>query len=128
MFKKLAILSLFVTTTALADPPQELYLPNDAGGYITLTLDDCKLPNGAKQGYHFRAYATEDEEGKVKHEGCWVRPDTSEAPRIQGVKIIPLVNTLWETGDVVTFQASQFGPDKKRWDIRAPEVVVKPNT
>ena len=127
MLKKLAVLTLFISSTIMAkDLPKELYMPNDADGFIVLTVEECKIPAAAKLGFHWRAYATEGKEEKIMHEGCWDRPDTSDAPRIQGVKIIPLVNTLWETGDLATFQASQFGPEKKRWDVKLPEIQVKP--
>mgnify|MGYP006286711871 CR=1 FL=1 len=128
MFKKLSVLCFFVCSAMAAEEPQELYLPNDAGGYIILTLEECKIPAIEKQGYHFRVYATETEDGQSMHEGCWDRPDTSDAPRIEGIKIIPVVNTYWETGDRATFQASQFTPEKRRWDIIAPAVEIKPNT
>jgi len=127
MLKHLAVISLFVSSTALADTVvQELYMPNDAGGYVTLTMDECKLGDRVKKDYPFRTYATEDEEGKIKHEGCWIRPSTDDAPKVQGMTIIPLVNTYWEGGDRATFQASQFGPIKQRWDFKLPPMEVKP--
>ena len=128
MLKKLAVLTLFISAIALAEePPQELYLPNDAGGYVVLTMTECKIPGAVQRGFHFRAYATETDNGPSMHEGCWDRPDTSDAPRVQGVKIIPLVNTIWDSGDIATYQASQFSPIKQRWDVKTPEIVVKPN-
>jgi hypothetical protein len=37
-----------------------------------------------------------------------------------------LVN-LWFDGDMVTFPQTMFGPEKKRWDLKLPEITVKPN-
>jgi hypothetical protein len=102
-------------------------MPNESGGYIVLTLEDCKFPDAKKQGFGHRAYATEsDSERPATHEGCWDSPSTADAPKLQGVKIIPLVN-LWFDGDTVTFPQTMFGPEKKRWDLKLPEITVKPN-
>ena len=130
MLKQLAVVTLLFSTSLLAadlSKSKELYMPNESGGYIVLTLEDCKFPDAKKQGFDYRAYATEsDSERPATHEGCWDSPSTAEAPRVQGVKIIPLVN-LWFDGDTVTFPQTMFGPEKRRWDIIAPTVEVKPN-
>ena len=129
MFKKLAVLVLAVSSTVLAqDLPKEMYMPNDADGYIVLTSEPCNFTVATRLGYPYRAYATEIS-GTVtnQHEGCWDSPSTADAPKIEGVKIIPLVNTWWESGDQATFQQNQFGPEKKRWGTVAPAIEVKPN-
>ena len=95
--------------------------------YVVLTLEECKIPDAKAKGFDSRAYATEsDSEKPAVHEGCWNSPDTAQAPRAQGVKIIPLVN-LWFEGEIVFFPQNMFGPEKKRWDIITPTVEVKPN-
>jgi hypothetical protein len=127
MLRQLAVISLLSSGLALAqDLPKELYMPNEAGGYITLTTDVCPNKDAAKLGYKWRAYATEsDSEKPAVHEGCWDSPSLAGAPKMQGVRIIPLVN-LWFDGDTVTFPQTMFTPEKKRWDV-APTIEVKPN-
>ena len=112
---KIAILALLVSLSAAAEEPKEMYMPNEAGGFVTLTTEVCGYTEAVKQGYEYRAYATEDAEGKVVHEGCWISPSTEGAPRAEGVRIIPVVNTWWVEGGQATFLASQFGPERKRW-------------
>ena len=126
--KQLAVLFLLLSNLALAEtPPKELYMPNESGGYIVLTTDACPTAEVAKKGYKYRAYATEsDSEKPATHEGCWDSPSVADAPRMEGVKIIPLVN-LWFDGDMATFPQTMFGLEKKRWDIKLPEITVKPN-
>ena len=130
MLKQLAALTLlFSIDLSAADysKSKELYMPNEAGGYIVLTLEDCKFPEAVKQGFDHRAYATEsDSEKPATHEGCWDSPSTADAPKLQGIKIIPLVN-LWFDGDTATFPQTMFGPEKKRWDAITPTIEVKPN-
>ena len=130
MVKKLLALVFVLSTTAQAQDFskfKELYMPNEAGGYIVLTLEPCKFSEAVKQGFENRAYATEsDSEKPATHEGCWDSPSTAEAPGVKGVTIIPLVN-LWFDGDTVTFPQSMFTPEKKRWDVITPTIEVKPN-
>ena len=130
MLKQLAVvILLFSSSPQAADysKSKELYMPNESGGYVILTLEPCGIPEAKKLGFGSRAYATEtDTENPVTHEGCWNSPDTAEAPRIKGVRIIPLVN-LWFEGDTVTFPQTMFGPEKKRYDIVVPTIEVKPN-
>ena len=126
--KQLAVLFLLLSNLALAqDLPKELYMPNESGGYIVLTTDACPTAEVVKKGYKYRAYATEsDSEKPATHEGCWDSPSVADAPRMEGVKIIPLVN-LWFDGDMVTFPQTMFGLEKKRWDAITPTIDVKPN-
>ena len=130
MLKQLAVLSLLFSTSLYAadySKSKELYMPNESGGYIVLTLEECQIPAAKAKGFDSRAYATESDTDKpATHEGCWDSPDASSAPRAPGVKIIPLVN-LWFDGDVVFFPQTHFSPEKKRWDIVAPTIEVKPN-
>ena len=126
MLRQLAVISLLLSNLALAEnPPKELYMPNESGGYIVLTTDDCPVADAVKLGYTYRAYATEsDSEKPATHEGCWYSPSIADAPKLPGVRIIPLVN-LWFDGDMVTFPQTMFGPKKKRWNV--PTIEVKPN-
>lgn len=130
MLKQLAVITLLFSSSLQAadySKSKELYMPNESGGYIILTLEPCQFSEAKKLGYDSRTYATEtDTEKPVTHEGCWTSPSTADAPQIQGVKIIPLVN-LWFEGDTATFPQSMFGPEKKRYDIITPTVEVKPN-
>jgi hypothetical protein len=119
-----AVLTVFISLNAWA---QEKYMPNEAGGFLVLTDEACKFPEAVKQGYKWRAYATEsDSEKPATHEGCWDSPSTVDAPKLQGVKIIPLVN-VWFDGDQVTFPQTMFGDEKKRWDLKLPEIEVRPH-
>ena len=129
MLSQLAVIFLLSSSLALAqDLPKELYMPNESGGYIVLTTDTCADTDAAKKGYKYRAYATEsDGENPATHEGCWDSPSIADAPKMEGVRIIPLVNLWFEDGDTVTFPQILFGPEKRRWDIKLPESTVKPN-
>ena len=128
MLRQLAVILLLSSSLVLAqDLPKELYMPNESGGYIVLTTDACPDAGAVKLGYMYRAYATESEgEKPATHEGCWDSPSVADAPKMEGVRIIPLVN-LWFNGDMVTFPQTMFGPEKKRWDIILPTIEVKPN-
>ena len=128
MLRQLAVISLLLSNFALAEtPPKELYMPNESGGFVVLTTDACPIADAAKLGYKYRAYATEsDSENPARHEGCWDSPSIAGAPKLEGIRIIPLVN-LWFDGDLITFPQTMFGPEKKRWDIKLPEITVKPN-
>ena len=128
---KIATLALLVSLSAMADEPKEMYMPNDAGGFLVLTLEPCQLAGANKVEYPNRAYATESSDLAV-HEGCWIRyTDNSGYAEFAE----SMVNTWWGPGLMANFRQKLFGPEKKRleeqvrpMDIKAPEVVVKPNT
>lgn len=130
MKKQLAVLLLAFSANVLAadySKNQELYMPNESGGYVILTLEECRITEAKAKGFESRAYATEsDTNNAITHEGCWDSPATDIAPNAKGIKIIPLVN-LWFDGDIVFFPQTHFSPERKRWDIRTPTVEVKPN-
>lgn len=122
---KIAILALLISMSATAEEPKEMYMPNEAGGFVTLTTEVCGYTEAVKQGFKYRAYATEDAEGKIVHEGCWISPSTEGAPHAEGVRIIPVVNTWWVEGGQATFLVPNFGPERRRWDeqpILAPTI------
>jgi hypothetical protein len=138
---KIAALALLVSLSAHAEPPKEMYMPNDAGGFVVLTAEPCAHKNVAKE-YTYRAYATESSEA-VYHEGCWSSPDTSEVPTELMVKeegagpaptlrVIQMVNTWWVEGGKATFFQSAFLPEKKRYlsngtiDTTLKPIIVKP--
>lgn len=132
--------SLIQTATA-AEPPKEMYMPNDAGGFVVLTTRPCTVEKIAEE-YPYRAYATESSD-LVHHEGCWNSPDTSEVPtqlmsKSEGagpaptIRVIPLVNTWWVEAGRMTFKQQSFSPEKKKYrsngtiEITLPPIVVKP--
>jgi hypothetical protein len=109
--KKIAVALLFVSLSVNAEV-SEMYMANEAGGYVVLTVQECAFEE-QKKIYPNRAYATEND-GEIIHEGCWNSPSIDDAPKHPSVKIIPVVNTWWETGDKAMFLTSNFGPEKKR--------------
>lgn len=132
--------SLIQTATA-AEPPKEMYMPNDVGGFVVLTVEACRFKQVAKD-YPYRAYATESSDA-VNHEGCWDSPDTSDvptqimsksegAPEAPTIRVIQMVNTWWEEGGKATFMQRNFIPEKKRYlsngtiEMTLPPIVVKP--
>ena len=123
--KQLAVLLLLFSADLLAadySKSKELYMPNESGGYVILTTDECNIPEAKAMGFDSRAYATETDTAQpVTHEGCWNSPDTAAAPKVPGVRIIPLVN-LWFDGDIVFYPQNMFGPEKRRWDAIKPNV------
>jgi len=90
---------------------KELYMANEAGGYIVLTLEDCKLNSKEAKSFKSRAYATESD-GTI-HEGCWEAPSTEDAPPPNElITIVPLVNVIWHTGDLTVYPQNAFSPTK----------------
>ena len=127
---RLAVLSLLVAFSAHAEEPTEMYMPNDSGGFLVLTLEPCAFKE-KEVDYPNRAYATESSE-LVKHEGCWVRytDDSGYATFAES-----MVNTWWGPGLMANFRQKLFSPKKERWtddknpiNIKLDPIVVKPNT
>lgn len=119
----LIILALVATVAQAREFPKELYMPNEAGGFVVLTQEECQYSQAIRRGYNYRAYS--EEPGEANHEGCWQSASVDDAPKLRGWRIIPLVNTWWDTGDEVTFPFRLFDEEKKRW-IKLPEIEVKP--
>jgi hypothetical protein len=120
---RIAVLALLVSLSATAGEVKEMYMANDAGGFVVLTTQPCTIEKMAEE-YPYRAYATESSEAAT-HEGCWTSPDTSEVPtqlmsKSEGagpaptIRVIPLVNTWWVEGGRATFLQTNFSPEKKR--------------
>jgi hypothetical protein len=141
MKKILASLVLCVSVISYADEPKEMYMPNDAGGFVVLTIELCKFKEISKE-YPYRAYATESSDA-VYHEGCWVSPNISSVPtqiisKSEGagepptLHVIRMVNTWWEEGGRATFTQRNFRPEKKRYlsngtlESTLPPIIVKP--
>ena len=127
--------------TAQADLPKEMYMANDAGGFVVLTAEPCAFEKMRKE-YPYRAYATESSD-IVNHAGCWTSPDTSDVPtelysKSEGagtpptIRIIRMVNTWWAEGGAASFLQSNFSPEKKRSlsngtiEMTLPPIVVTP--
>lgn len=123
--KQIAVILLLFSANLSAQDystSKELYMPNESGGYVVLTVEKCQIPEARAKGFDNRAYATEsDTENPITHEGCWFAPDTGAAPKAPGVKIIPLVN-LWFDGDIVFYPQNLFGPERKRWNAIKPNI------
>ena len=137
----LLLVATFIQTAVAADLPKEMYMPNDAGGFVVLTLEPCAFEKASKE-YPYKAYATESSD-VVYHEGCWNSPDTSDvptqimsksegAPGAPTIRVIQMVNTWWVEGGRATFLQTNFSPEKKRYlsngtiDIILKPIVVKP--
>lgn len=113
MKKILALVAVLVSlpaTSADYSNHKELYMKNEAGGVVALTLEPCQFPEILAKGFKERAYATEG--NGAKHEGCWLSPEINPAdlPAVDAhIKIIPVVN-LWFEGEIVAFPQSYFKP------------------
>lgn len=118
---KIAVLALLVSLSASAEEVKEMYMANDAGGFVVLTTQPCAVKKVSKE-YPYRAYATESSTAAL-HEGCWTTPDTSEVPtelmsKSEGagdaptLHIIHMVNTWWVEGGQATFYQSSFKKKK----------------
>lgn len=103
---------LFSLPVAAADysTHKELYMANQAGGVVALTVEPCTITQAKNKHFEMRAYATEAD-GTI-HEGCWVAPDISEAPNHPSIKIIPIVN-VWFDDVIVPFDQELFAPITK---------------
>ena len=110
--KKILLLVLFPLTALAQD---EVYMENQAGGYLALTHQECKVDK-LKDTFPYHAYGV-DGEGNVLGQACYQIPklpnqeEMSEVP--QGMSIIPVVNIIdLEDGEVHTLQASWFTSTK----------------
>lgn len=113
MKKILALVAALFITPATAEDyssHKELFMSNQAGGVIALTVEPCAIEIAKNKKFESRAYATEAN-GTI-HEGCWSAPDISEAPNHPNIKIIPIVN-IWFDGVIVPFEQGLFAPISK---------------
>jgi hypothetical protein len=103
---KTKYLALALTVVSLNTfAAKELFFKNDAGGDLVLTIKKCVNEQVAIE-HPFYAYATE-KDGTV-HRGCWVIPSIADAPKDPNIKIIPVVNMYWETGERITYPSTLF--------------------
>ena len=109
VMKNIVITTLIsiLTTVAFANESPTVCLPNDAGGHIVLTLEDCKSNQVNKKLFPYHAYATEAS-GTI-HQACYDIPSTAEAKPTANTKIIPVVNFIdARDSQVITFHAEWF--------------------
>jgi hypothetical protein len=105
MIKSLLVTMVLITTSANADN-SKVCLPNDAGGMIVLTHQECKFSKVIEK-FPFYAYATESD--GTLHEGCFDIPSIADAKQQPGMRIIPVVNFVDPVDmTLVTFQAEWF--------------------
>lgn len=88
----------------------EVYTPNDAGGFIVLTQEKCQLSK-YKESFPYRAYATTNEPN-VKHEACYDVPDISQAPKVPGYRVFPIVNFIDVDGIRLEYPLEIFSSSK----------------
>lgn len=102
-----ALLSLPATAADYSEH-KELFMANQAGGDVVLTLEPCAIEEAKRLGFENRTYATVAG-GKTVEEGCWIAPGIDGAPNVPGVTIIPIVN-VWYGGIILPFEQHQFEP------------------
>jgi hypothetical protein len=110
MLKSLIVVSLLLATS-IAFAQEEVYMENQAGGYLTLTHQECKVSK-LKDVFPYHAYGV-DGEGNVIGQACYQIPklpnqeEMTEVP--EGMSVIPVVNVIdLEDGEVHTLQANWF--------------------
>lgn len=117
MLNRLAVLVMCLLFSVNANAEFEIYMANQAGGYLVLTHDECATPS-YKDRFPFRGYGTEIKSNgqQVFHEGCYMvppPPTPEEAKSIPpGVKIIPVINFIDDEGIVHTLSADWFTSEK----------------
>ena len=114
MLKSLIVVSLLLATS-IAFAQDEVYMENQAGGYLALTHQECKVDK-LKTTFPYHAYGI-DGTGNIVGEACYQIPklpnqeEMAEVP--QGMSIIPVVNIIdLQDGEVHTLQASWFTSTK----------------
>lgn len=103
-----AALSSLTATAADYSEHKELFMANQAGGDVVLTLEPCAIEEAKKLGFENRTYATVAG-GKTVEEGCWLAPSINGAPNVPGMTIIPIVN-VWYGGIILPFEQNLFEP------------------
>jgi len=109
MKKLLLTIVLMLPVASFAQ--DEVYMENQAGGYLALTHDECKVDE-LKETFPYHAYGV-DGTGKIVGLACYQIPklpnqeEMSEVP--QGMTVIPLVNLIdLQDGEIHTLEASWF--------------------
>lgn len=113
MRKLLLIVALTLSTAVSAQ--DEVYMENQAGGYLALTHQKCKVPDLAER-FPYHAYGI-DGTGATVGVACYQIPklptkeEVGEVP--QGMSIIPVVNLIdLQDGEIHTLEASWFTSTK----------------
>lgn len=113
MLKRFTMVALVLLATQ-SFAQGEIYMANAAGGYLTLTHEECKAEK-VKDRFPWHAYGTEA--NGTTHNACYVvpKPPTAEerAEIPQGMSIIPVVNLIdLEDGSIHTLRGDLFTADK----------------
>jgi len=111
MLKQLLVVTTLLITTASFAQQDEVYMENQAGGYLALTHQECKVSK-LKDTFPWHAYGV-DGEGNVLGQACYQIPklpnqeEMAEVP--EGMSVIPVVNVIdLQDGEVHTLQANWF--------------------
>lgn len=93
---------------------KELYMPNDAGGFVVLTVEDCADKSKAAL-FPYYTYAT-NAKGEVVEQGCWMSPDATDALTNvpEGARVVYIFNLRYGN-ETHTLPQHYFSPEKKRW-------------
>jgi len=112
--KKILLLLALFPLTAFAQQ-DEVYMENQAGGYLALTHDECKV-DGLKEIFPYHAYAVDGENNLIA-QACYEMPyfpnqeEMNQVP--DGMSIIPIVNVIdLVNGEIHTLEASLFTSTK----------------
>jgi len=110
MFKNSLLVLALVSISAFAQQ-DEVYMENQAGGYLALTHEECKVEK-LKEKFPWHAYGV-DGTGDIVGQACYQIPklpnqeEMAEVP--QGMQVIPVVNIIdLQDGEIHTLQASWF--------------------
>ena len=109
MKKLLLIITLTLSIAVYAQ--DEVYMENQAGGYLALTHDECKVDK-LKEKFPWHAYGV-DGTGEIVGLACYQIPklpnqaEMTEVPH--GMTVIPVVNVVdLQDGEIHTLEASWF--------------------
>lgn len=112
---KILLTVLALTLSSIAIAQDEVYMENQAGGYLTLTHEECKVPE-LTDVFPYHAYGI-DGSGKIVGVACYQVPklptqaELSDTPK--GMSIIPIVNVIdLSDGEVYTLEARWFSGTK----------------
>lgn len=107
------VLALTLSTIAMAQ--DEVYMANQAGGYLALTHDECKVPE-LRDVFPYHAYGV-DGTGEIVGLACYqisplpTRDEAGDVPK--GMMLIPVVNLIdLQDGEIHTLEANWFSSDK----------------
>ena len=109
MKKLLLTIVLMLPVASFAQ--DEVYMENQAGGYLALTHEECKVDE-LKERFPYHAYGV-DGTGKIVGLACYQIPklpnqeEMTEVPH--GMTVIPVVNVVdLQDGEIHTLEARWF--------------------